>query len=164
MRHRKPPVIAWSALVAVLAVAGAVGMPGQASATTPPQPVAPTAARSTSVVLASNVDCTLARTDMGLDTGRWTTEPPLVIGPKGRGQWGSESNMIWTGTEGSATYRTEGCADPTRNCKTVRVHWKNPYLAKNDYDANGTDPMFGVTWNGNGGNQAYVVFTLDNAS
>jgi hypothetical protein len=162
-RHRELSAIVLSAFVAALTVAGLCLAPGQARATQQEQPAAPTAARSTSLTLNSYVDCLLARSDMRLVRGIWTKEPPLVVGRWGRGDWGSESNLILSGTEGTVTYTTWGCADSVRDSKAIKVHWKNPYFGKNDYDANGTDPMFRITWNATGSNNANVAFTLEYA-
>ncbi|EWM13656.1 aegerolysin family protein [Kutzneria sp. 744] len=163
--HRRTlPVVIWSALVATLATASLALVPAQASAARQAQqPVTPAAARSTTVALTNNVDCALVRTEARLDSGTWITEPPLVINQRGRGEWGSESNQLLRGTEGTVTYFTAGCTDPTYNYKLAKVHWKNPYFGKNDYDANGTDPLFQVSWLGLGGNSDRVAFTLDYA-
>ncbi|GAA3432558.1 hypothetical protein GCM10018954_021610 [Kutzneria kofuensis] len=149
-------------LVAALTMGSLALVPGQASAAQEP-PAAPAAARSTTVALNSNVDCTLVRTEARLDSGTWTNEPPLVINQRGRGEWGSESNQFLRGTEGAASYFTVGCTDPSLNFKTVKVHWKNPYFGKNDYDAAGTDPAFQVSWLASGSNADRVTFTLDYA-
>jgi hypothetical protein len=110
------------------------------------------------------VGCLLARDITRLDRGRWTIDPPAIISSKGRGTWETESRLPLTGTEGTVTYLTTECADPALNYKTVRVHWKNPYVGKNEYDANGTDPALRVTWTEDGGKHAHVVFTLDSAT
>ena len=164
--HRRTlPAATWSVLVAALTMGSLALVPGQASAApqAPEPPVAPAAARSTTVQLNSLVDCTLIRTDARLDSGTWTTEPPQAINPRGRGEWGSESNQFLRGTEGTATYMTAGCTDTTLNVKPVKVHWKNPYFGKNDYDATGTDPQFQVSWLASGSNTDRVIFTLDYA-
>jgi len=160
--RRKLPAVFRSALVAVLTMASVALAPAYASATRQAQPpVAPAAARSTTVDLASKVDCILARTDMRLDSGRWTTEPPQVISLRGSGEWGSESYQFLRGTEGAVTYLTVGCADPNNSFKVVKAHWKNPFFGKNEYDANGTDPAFKMSWLASGGTAAHVSFTLD---
>jgi hypothetical protein len=163
--RRKLSAVTWSVLVAALAMGTVALVPGQASAAPRAEepPAAPTAARSTTVALNNNVDCALVRTEARLDSGTWTTEPPLGINQRGRGEWGSESNQFLRGTEGSATYFTAGCTEPSLNFKTVKVHWKNPYFGKNDYDANGTDPAFQVTWLASGSIADRVIFTLDYA-
>lgn len=163
--RRKLSAVTWSALVAALAMTSLALVPGQASAAQQAQQplAAPTAARSTIVALTSNVDCALVRTEARLDSGTWTTEPPVAINQRGRGEWGSESNQLLRGTEGSASYITAGCSDPTLNFKPVKVHWKNPYFGKNDYDATGTDPAFQVSWLASGSNADRVTFTLDYA-
>jgi hypothetical protein len=107
------------------------------------------------------VGCLLARDIMRLDRGRWTIEPPVIIGSNGRGTWESESRLPLTGTEGSASYVTTECADLAQNFKTVRVHWKNPYIGRSEYDANGTDPSLRVTWVEDGAKHAHVVFTVN---
>jgi len=161
---RKLPVVVWSALVATLTMASVALVPAQAWAAQQAQPpVDPAAARSTAVTLTSNVDCALVRTNMRLDSGRWTAEPPQLITSRSRGEWGSESNQIFRGTEGTVTYLTVSCADPTNNFKSVKAHWKNPYFGKNDYDANGTDPAFQMSWLSSGGSTDRVNFTLDYA-
>jgi len=162
-RHGRLSAIAGFIFVAALAVAGTAGGPGQASAAAPKQPVAPVAARSVTVDLTNNLDCALVRFESNLTSGRWTAVPPGVIAARGHATWRSESTLMFTGTEGRAAYWTTGCTDPTRNHKTVKVHWKNPYFGRSDYDANGTDPAFRVSMNTSGIDQALVTLTLDNS-
>ncbi|PBC79251.1 aegerolysin [Streptomyces sp. TLI_235] len=148
-----------------LAAAGAlsVGAAGTASAAEPVKgaaaPALASAARSVNVTFNNWTGCTLTREEWGLSHGIWTQEPPVRIYDQGIGTWASESNGFATGTEGSARFFSENCANPVLNGRLVRVHWNDPYAGSNSYDSSGTDLKFYVSRSGGSGNNASVQFS-----
>ncbi|MER7704665.1 aegerolysin family protein [Kitasatospora sp. NPDC097605] len=119
-----------------------------------------TAARSTTVRLSNWTGCTLTRESWELSHGIWSHEPPERIADQQRGSWSSESNGFATGTEGFAQFFAENCANPVLNGRLVRVHWNNPYVGSNSYDAAGSDLKFHVSKAGGSGNNATVDFSV----
>ncbi len=125
------------------------------------------AARSTHVRLenATNRPFNLRRLDASLEAGEWTVKPPELIGDFG--EWESESDGFLTGTEGRVSYQIETI--DTEVMGRVDVHWNNPFLGSNSYEATAlpkatgpTEQGFSIGHVGGGGNNASVVFKLLN--
>lgn len=123
------------------------------------------AARSTHVTLENRARfLNLKRTAVQIEAGEFTSPPPQLIGD--HGDWRSESNGIFTGTEGRVTYQIE-TVDGDR-VGEVRLHWNNPFVGSNSYDES-VDPAptgpsdnggFSVVHVGGDGDDANVTFVL----
>jgi hypothetical protein len=113
------------------------------------------AARSTYVSLTNASGSLLTRTNAQLHWGIWSTNmlPPSIVQPGVTGKWMSESDGFMTGTEGEVTFSLVGASNP------VKVHWNNPYWGSNSYSCSAPDG-YTCTWQGGGGNNATVSFTL----
>ena len=127
------------------------------------------ASRSTAVVFTNTTRNTgLYKVDEDLPHGVWTTEPPEFIGPGAQVVWGSESDGFLTGTEGKVRY-LPGPADtdnigipvPLADSDAVIVHWDNPYVGSNSYNASAPAPYQVNQESGTGsGDNATVRFDL----
>ncbi len=118
------------------------------------------AARSVEVFLSNNTGCALKLVTARLDHGEWTRQPPADIRVGRLVKWESESNGVATGTEGEADYVTQSCDVEGNNTKRLHLHWNNPFVGGNSYDAAGTDAAFHVNIVGGSGHHAGVQFTF----
>jgi hypothetical protein len=143
-------------IVAGLLAGGVMASPADASTGTE----LARAARSVEVFLSNNTGCALRLVSARLDHGEWTRQPPAEIRVGRLVSWESESNGIATGTEGEADYITHSCDVANNNTKRVHLHWNNPFVGGNSYDAAGTDPAFHVNIVGGSGHHAGVQFTF----
>ncbi len=119
------------------------------------------AARSTRFVLYNDSDTTLVRTGGGLDHGIWTRQPPTQIQPFTNANWESESDGVFTGTEGHVDYDIQlPSGQGAGNC---HIYWDNPYAGSNEYEEK-TPATFQVKRAGGGGNNAVVRLTFSSSS
>eukprot|EP01084_Bolivina_argentea_P262932 444863_1 len=114
-------------------------------------PQGSSAARSVWVQFKNETAYTIKETSYGLDHGIWTTSSPSKIPPNSTKSWQSESNGLWTGTEGYCRYEING--------KTFRIRWNNPYAGSNDYYCSSPEG-FTVSYRGGSGDNADVYFKI----
>jgi hypothetical protein len=145
--------------VAVL-IAGTVAVPAlstsSASASAARPQSASSAARSVQAFVTNRTGCMMTLFSESLPHGIWTTVPEFQIPNGTASSWESESDGLWTGTEGTATYRLSNCADPAQNLKFAVFHWDDPYATSNEYDNVGTTPGVHIARTGGSGNNATV--------
>ncbi|MEU3350264.1 hypothetical protein [Streptomyces sp. NPDC037389] len=132
-----------------------------------PAGTAHAAARSVQVALRNDTGCTLNFHSKYANGGKWVGNPPDVITKDGLGDYvdygqgiATESNGLFTGTEGRIVYTTSNC---TKANLFIAFHWINPYAGSNSYDAKGTSRAFGC-WRDEGRNdnvQVLAVFALN---
>ncbi|KAH7117319.1 hypothetical protein EDB81DRAFT_818102 [Dactylonectria macrodidyma] len=117
-------------------------------------------ARSVQVTFQNQTDSALVLTSTDLPHGEWTVSPPARIEPDQTANFSSESDGVATGTEGRATYQLENLA------ATVQLHWDNPFVGGNSYDAKVSDPIWHrVVSSGSGsGNNSSMTWTLQETS
>jgi hypothetical protein len=116
------------------------------------------AARSTHITFNNRTDQQLIRTGAKLQHGIWTEQlfPPESIEAGSSGDWQSESDGLFTGTEGTAQY-------VLRDVGNVEVHWDNPYVGSNSY-TNSAPKGYEIQRDGGSGDNAAVTFTIAVAS
>ncbi|WP_051943021.1 hypothetical protein [Streptacidiphilus rugosus] len=119
-------------------------------------------ARSVFVEVDNWTQCEMDFVGADLSHGIWTgvNWPPAVITNSTWGVWGSESNGVATGTEGTATYQLFHCVNPANNYKWVAFHWDDPFVGANSYDNKGTSSGVKITRSGGSGDNAVVSFTV----
>ena len=107
------------------------------------------AARSFLVIFSNYTGNTLHRIFGNLDHGEWDIQPPIDIQPWATNiQWKSESNGIWTGTEGRVEYKLNDGG-------LLHIHWDNPYVGTNSYDAQAPDE-YTINYSGGHGDDAIL--------
>ncbi|WP_380282901.1 Crystal protein ET79 [Kitasatospora purpeofusca] len=113
------------------------------------------AARSTTVNLTNNAGTLLVRDGSSLSGGIWSDGmlPPSVVQPGVTAKWASESEGFMTGTAGEVSFTVAGVTSK------VKVSWNNPYVGSNGYNCS-VPYGYVCTWQGGGGNNAAVSFTL----
>lgn len=101
------------------------------------------AARSVHVFFKNLTDETLSRVDEGLDHGIYTDPwfPPQAIAPGAVGEWQTESDGLFTGTEGHAKYTISN----GQTFEFVEVKWDNPYIGRNGSSIGITQDFSGET-------------------
>ncbi|MFG2004785.1 hypothetical protein ACGFNU_37105 [Spirillospora sp. NPDC048911] len=121
------------------------------------------AARSVFVEVNNWTQCEMDFHDADLSHGVWsgTNWPPSEIINSTWGDWSSESNGVFTGTEGTASSLLRKCVNPANNFKVVKFHWNNPYVGANSYDNSGTSSGVKITRSGGSGNNAVVQFRVE---
>jgi hypothetical protein len=117
-------------------------------------------AREVEVFMTNSTRCDLVLVTARLDHGEWVRFPPRFVERGDTVDWRSDSNGVLTGTEGEADYVTQGCRNPANNTKRIHLHWNNPYVGSNSYDAAGTDAAFRSRIVGGDGHHAGVQFTF----
>ncbi|MEO3809229.1 hypothetical protein ABGB17_09550 [Sphaerisporangium sp. B11E5] len=115
------------------------------------------AARSVAVTFENKTSCVLTLRTKELDHGIWTTHPVQTIQPGASDNFRTESDGFMTGTEAAVKYLASNC---TQSGKQVRFHWNNPYVDRNSYDWQQTDPVFDTNYTGGNGNNASVTATV----
>ncbi len=125
------------------------------------------ASRSTTVVFTNTTHNTaLHKANQELPHGAWTTEPPDFILPGTQVVWGSQSDELFTGTEGKVHYIPGAPGDdnptiPVDDSGLVYIHWDNPYVGSNSYGASAPPPLKVNQESGTGsGDNATVRFDL----
>ncbi|MEE1826312.1 Crystal protein ET79 [Streptomyces sp. BE20] len=113
------------------------------------------AARSTTVNLTNNSGTLLTRDGSSLSGGIWSdgTLPPSLVQPGVTARWASESDGFMTGTGGEVSFHLGGTSEK------LKVSWNNPYVGSNGYSCS-APYGYKCTWQGGGGNNASVSFTL----
>ena len=133
------------------------------------------AARSVTVVFANQTTHELVRESFGLQHGIWSGDqgekiPPKHIPAESSVSWESESNGVFTGTQGSATFALK-----TNTSQIFPMTWDNPFGGQSSYTAQ-FPAGFSVTINNGdgitakpkgdettvtgGGNNATITYTL----
>ncbi|MET9398763.1 Crystal protein ET79 [Kitasatospora sp. NPDC002965] len=128
---------------------------GAKSAPTPAAESTLSAARSTTVNLTNNTPKGLIRDGASLSGGIWSDGmlPPTSLPPGTAGRWASESDGFMTGTAGEVSFYVAGVSGK------LKVSWNNPYVGSNGYSCS-APYGYTCTWQGGGGNNASVSFTL----
>ncbi|KAF7333177.1 Crystal protein ET79 [Mycena venus] len=116
--------------------------------------------RSVTVKFTNNSGGIVTRSSASLAGGVWTTNqyPPDTISAGATGSWESESDGLWTGTEGTVVYTLPGAA--------ITIYWNNPQVGSNDYSitiAGAEAASYKGSHTGGDGNNATVNFTLAKA-
>ncbi|GAA2008604.1 hypothetical protein [Catenulispora subtropica] len=146
-------------LVAGVAAVPVVSVSSASAAVAHPQP-ASSAARSVQAFVTNDSGCTMTLFSDSLSGGIWTIMPEFTVPNGAATSWESESNGLWTGTEGVATYRLGNCVDPAQNLKFAVFHWDDPYATSNEYDNVGTSSGVHITRSGGSGNNAIVNWVV----
>lgn len=87
--------------------------------------------------------------------GTWRRAPPEAIEPNGIVEWGSESNVPLTGTDGRAVYEADGNSN-----MTLVLAWDLSYLHEPECSMRVSDASIVALKYVNGGHHAEVVFDL----
>jgi len=113
------------------------------------------ASRSVQVHFYNNTNTTLSLISSSLAHGEWSDNdaPPQQIAPNAQNvQWGSESDGLATGTQGSVSYALSSGG-------TVTISWDNPFSGSNSYSIQAPAGYQG-TYTGGDGNSNQVSFYL----
>jgi hypothetical protein len=155
--------------LSALAVLSAIAVPGTASASagTPATHAGAvhtslsSAARSVKTTFFNDGNCTFDLTGATLYHGIWSIYPPITIYPHASVVFGSESNGLFTGTEGVVHYAPQpGCAN---NPPSFTLYWDDPYVGSNSYSWGFNSPNPGgwkLTMSGGSGDNASVSYHL----
>jgi len=150
------------------------GSGGSGGGQSTPLVSATAAAYSTSVALTNKTGCTLEFVSEHLDAGIWSDDghpnrngDPTKIKDGDRWTFASQSLFVYAGTEGTTEWRTTDCDKSALDGKTLKFHWENKPLQRNNHDFDGTDPALKGKLDdvaGNGwGNNAYAGITVTGA-
>ena len=151
--------LATAAVLAGIAAVPAVSATPASAAVAAPQ-TASAAARSVEAFVTNNTGCTMTLFSASLSGGIWTFMPEFTVPNGAATAWESESNGLWTGTEGVASYRLGNCANPAQNLKFANFHWDDPYATSNEYDNAGTSAGVHIARSGGSGDNAIVTWVV----
>ena len=111
------------------------------------------AARSTVVELLNGSAYPLRLVSSTVE-GVFGAAPPGVVQPGALVRWESESDGVFTGTEGRAEYAVGATG------ASIDLHWDNPYEGSNSYDEQAPAGLR-LQRSGGGGDDATVLWRLD---
>jgi hypothetical protein len=90
-----------------------------------------------------------------LSAGEWDVSPlGLGCAPGSLTAWTSQSDGVWTGTQGEVNLVVQ--SDPS---SIVTISWDNPFYGGNSFSGT-APPPYKLSYQGGGGDNAVVVFTL----
>ena len=111
--------------------------------------------RMVAVVLKNTTaDVSLRLVASSLSHGDWDVPIPAAVGPQSVIAWTTESDGLWTGTQGTAQFAVE--SDPSQ---IVTLNWDNPFVGDNSFSASAPAP-FHVSYTGGVGDITVVVFAF----
>jgi Aegerolysin len=111
------------------------------------------ASRSVTVILQNTTEVQLTYVTSSLAHGEWDVPVPGLVPSKSAVAWTSESDGLWTGTQGLAEFYATHPSD------IVTLNWDNPYVGSNSYSGTAPAP-YTIVYSGGVGDMAVVVFTF----
>jgi len=129
------------------------------------------AARSVHVILDNKTSNELQHEHFDVTHGIFSSYPPSPVQPFSRAEWVSESDGIFTGTAGSASYHLlfikkgdDQILIDVPDLNHLSLAWNNPFAGSNSYSQSVGKSGFAVHRSGGAGDNAIVIFILRHTS
>jgi hypothetical protein len=101
-------------------------------------------------------DLILDTSSVQLQHGEWKRYPPSIIPSLQYGEWESDSDGIYTGTQGSLQYQFQ-----YNGIQNIPISWDDPYYGGNSYGISCSSSDFKTRYAGGDGDNAVVQFFID---